>query len=85
MLKRINVSIWATAALPLPKTNINLNLLSVECCWVGEGLVHSHLYTDIYPSIKFEWVSILSDCKLVWTDVSFSRYIASDSPSTKEM
>ena len=85
MLKRINVSIWATAALPLPKTNINLNLLSVECCWVGEGLVHSHLYTDIYPSIKFEWVSILSDCKLVWIDVSFSRYIASDSPSTKEM
>ena len=25
----------------------------------------------------------LSDCKLVWVDISFSKYIVSDSPSTK--
>ena len=28
---RINISIWATAHLPLPYSNINLNLLSLDC------------------------------------------------------
>ena len=30
----INISIWATANLPLAKPNINPNLLSIDCCWV---------------------------------------------------
>ena len=34
----INISIWATAHLPLPQPNINLNLLSIDCCWVGGGV-----------------------------------------------
>ena len=29
----INISIWATAQLPLPEPNINLN-----CCWVRGGV-----------------------------------------------
>ena len=36
--KRINISIWATAHLPLPKPNINSNLLSIDCCWVTGGV-----------------------------------------------
>ena len=37
--KWINISIWATAHLPLPKPNIHPKLLSIDCCWVrgGEG------------------------------------------------
>ena len=32
----INISIWATAHLPLP--NINFNLLPIDCCWVRGGV-----------------------------------------------
>ena len=35
---RINISIWETAHLPLPKPNINLNLLSIDCCWIRGGV-----------------------------------------------
>ena len=30
LLHRINISIWATAHLPLPQPNINPNLLSID-------------------------------------------------------
>ena len=36
---RISISIWATALLPLSKPNINLNLLSVDCCCIREGVL----------------------------------------------
>ena len=35
----INISIWATVHQPLPLPNINLNLLSIDCCWVRGGVV----------------------------------------------
>ena len=51
-IERINVSIWAAAHLPLPKSNINPNLfLSVECCWVKEG-VGVQLFAYWYKSIR---------------------------------
>ena len=34
----INISIWATAHLPLPKPNIDPNLISIDCCWVRGGV-----------------------------------------------
>ena len=34
----INISIWATGHLPLPWPNINLKLLSIDCCWVRGGV-----------------------------------------------
>ena len=35
---RINISIWATAHLPLPWPNINPSLLSIDYCWVRGGV-----------------------------------------------
>ena len=35
----INISIWATVHQPLPLPNINLNLLSIDSCWVRGGVV----------------------------------------------
>ena len=35
----INISIWATVHQPLPLPNINLNLLSIDCCWVRGRVV----------------------------------------------
>ena len=34
----IQISIWATGHLPLPWPNINLKLLSIDCCWVRGGV-----------------------------------------------
>ena len=34
----ITVSIWTTAHLPLPKPNVNPNLLSADCCGVRGGV-----------------------------------------------
>ena len=57
-LPGINISIWATAHLPLPQPNINPKLLSIDCCWFrGEvgGLLPRYWYWSL--------MSILISCK----------------------
>ena len=39
----MSACIWATMYLPLPWPNINLQLLSVDCCWVWGGVVEQSL------------------------------------------
>ena len=57
-LPGINISIWATAHLPLPQPNINPKLLSIDCCRVRGG-VGGLLPRYWYWSLK----SILISCK----------------------
>ena len=37
LLYTLNDSISETVYLPFPKSNINANLLLVDCCWGGGG------------------------------------------------
>ena len=70
---RINISIWATAHLPLPNPTLTLNCCQLTVVELGEGWVGSCPDTDIDPTFLHSNFNMVTNWCLSQTKILIRR------------